>query len=195
MNDKTDLIPATDLKQWAYCERIVYYHRVMPVIGKQSFKMKEAGAAQDLIETLEMRRGLQSYGFEGAIRRFGVWLSDPRLGVSAKTDLILHGEDRVAVVDFKLTAGEPGENHRMQLAAYAMLAESAYQLPSPLAFLYRIPDNRIFAIEITEGLRESVKTAVQRIREMEITQSFPPATTLRKRCAECEYVNYCADVW
>jgi len=25
-----DLVPVTDLKQWAYCPRVVYYHRVMP---------------------------------------------------------------------------------------------------------------------------------------------------------------------
>ena len=110
-----------------YCERIVYYHRVMPAIGQQTFKMKEALAAQDLIEAMEMRRSLQAYGFEGARRRFGAWLNNERLGLSAKTDLILERENRVAVVDFKLTGGEPGENHRMQLAQFASGAcERAY---------------------------------------------------------------------
>jgi CRISPR-associated exonuclease Cas4 len=195
MQDRTELIPVTDLKQWAYCERIVYYHRVMPVYGQPTFKMKEALAAQDLIESLEMRRGLRAYGFEGAVRRFGVWLSNETLGLSAKTDLILQREDSLAVVDFKLTAGDPGENHRMQLAAYTMLAEAEYHVPSPLAFLYRIPDNRIFPIEINEVLRQAVTMAVKRIREMELSQGFPPPTSVHKRCAECEYVNYCADVW
>ena len=41
-----DLIPVTELKQWVYCERIVYYHRVMPGIGQSTFKMKEALAAR-----------------------------------------------------------------------------------------------------------------------------------------------------
>jgi CRISPR-associated exonuclease Cas4 len=195
MKSRTDLIPVTDLKQWVYCERIVYYQRVMPVIAQRTFKMKEALAAQDLIETLEMRRGLQAYGFEGARRRFGVWLSDQELGLSAKPDLILERDDRVAVVDFKLTGGEPGENHRMQLAGYAMLAEAAYNVPSPVAFLYRIPDNRIFAIEIGEALRKAVLAAAERIREMEVEEWFPPPTPVRKRCAECEYANYCADIW
>jgi CRISPR-associated exonuclease Cas4 len=190
-----DLIPVTELKQWAYCERVVYYHRVMPGIGQQTFKMKEALAAQDLVETLEMRRGLQAYGFEGAQRRFGVWLSDRELGLSGKTDLVLEGRDRVAVVDFKLTSGEVGENHRMQLAAYSMLAEAAYRMPSQVAFLYRIPDNCIFDVPITAELRKAVVTAVTRIRDMEDAEWFPPATAIRKRCAECEYVNYCADVW
>lgn len=195
MGDGTTLIPVTDLKQWVYCERVVYYHRTMPGIGQKTFKMKEALAAQELIETLEMRRGLQAYGFERARRRFGVWLSDEGLGLSAKTDLILEREDQVAIVDFKLTGGEPGQNHRMQLAGYAMLVEAAYKLPSPVAFLYRIPDNRVFAIEIGDALRGAVVAAVERIREMETEQCFPPPTPVRKRCAECEYANYCADIW
>jgi CRISPR-associated exonuclease Cas4 len=190
-----DLIPVTELKQWVYCERIVYYHRLMPGIGQPTFKMKEAIAAQDLIETLEMRRGLQAYGFEGARRRFGVWLSDVKMGLSAKTDLILEASDGVAVVDFKLTSGELGENHRMQLAGYSMLAEAAYSLPSQVAFLYRIPDSQVFAVEITPELRGAVITAISRIREMEREQWCPPATTVRGRCIECEYANYCGDIW
>ena len=43
-----DLIPVTDLKQWAYCPRVVYYHRVMPAPPRPTYKMKEGLAAQDL---------------------------------------------------------------------------------------------------------------------------------------------------
>jgi CRISPR-associated exonuclease Cas4 len=190
-----DLIPVTDLKQWAYCQRIVYYHRVMPAVGKQTFKMKEAIAAQDLIESLEMRRSLQAYGLEAAQRRFGVWLSNPDLGLSGKTDLVLEAPDRVAVVDFKLTGGEVGENHRMQLAGYSLLAEAVFGLPAPVAFVYRIPDNRAFPIEITPDLRTAVAKASIGIREMAENQLCPPPTSVRGRCVECEYSNYCADIW
>ncbi len=189
------LIPVTDLKQWVYCERIVYYHHVLPVIGKPTFKMKEALNAQDLIESLEMRRGLQAYGLETAKRRFGVWLNDAELGLSGKADLILEQGDRIAVVDFKLTGGDVGENHRVQLAGYSMLAEIGYGAPAEVAFLYRIPDNSVFTIEITEPLRATVMSAVKQIREMSETQWCPPATPVRKRCVECEYANYCADIW
>lgn len=190
-----DLIPVTDLKQWDYCARIVYYHRVMPAVGKPTYKMKEAIAAQELVESLEMRRCLKEYGFESASRRFNVWLKDEALGLSAKLDLVLQTESEVAVVDFKLTSREPGENHRLQLAGYSLLAERAYGLPSRYAFLYRIPDNRVFRIPITEELRRSIMRAVQDIRHMEETQSIPGATMVRARCAECEYANYCADIW
>jgi CRISPR-associated exonuclease Cas4 len=190
-----NLIPMTDLKQWAYCARIVYYHRVMPAVGKPTFKMKEAVAAQDLIQGLEMRRGLKEYGLEAAQRRFNVWLRDDRLGLSGKADLLLQTPEQVTVVDFKLTSGEVGENHRMQLAGYSLLAEAVYGVPARQAFLYRIPDNRVFAVEITEELRKAVPTAVEEIRRMADTQWWPGPTPVRGRCVECEFANYCGDVW
>lgn len=190
-----DLIPVTDLKQWAYCERIVYYHRVLPAVGKPTFKMREALAAQDLVEALEMRRNLSAYGLENASRKFNVWLSDESLGLSGRVDLLLESPDRVAVADFKLTSGEPGDNHRAQLAGYSLLAEAACGLPAQVAFLYRIPDNRIFAVEITPHLRKRVRASVAAIRMLAETQACPPPTVVRGRCNECEFANYCGDVW
>ena len=190
-----DLIPVTDLKQWVYCERIVYYHRVAPAVGKPTYKMKEAVAAQELIEGLEMRRSLQAYGLEGARRRFNVWMEDEGAGLSGKADLVLEGEEEVAVVDFKLTSGEVGENHRMQLAGYSLLAEAVWGLPARRAFVYRIPDNGVFAVEVGEELREAVKGAVAGIRRMAEAQWCPEPTAVRGRCVECEFANYCGDVW
>jgi CRISPR-associated exonuclease Cas4 len=189
------LVPVTDLKQWVYCQRIVYYHWVMPAVGKPTYKMKEARAAQDLIEGLEVRRSLKEYGFEGARRRFNVWMSDPAIGLSGKVDLLLESEEQVAVVDFKLTAGEVGENHRMQLAGYSLLAEAATGRPAATAFLMRIPDSRVFPVAITEELRHSVLAAIKRIGEMAATQICPEPTSVVARCRECEFANYCGDVW
>jgi CRISPR-associated exonuclease Cas4 len=188
-------ILVTDLKQWAYCQRVVYYRHMMPGVGKSTFKMKEAVAAQDLIESLEVRRGLGAYGFEGARRQFNVWLSSERLGLSGKLDLALVDVDRVAVVDFKLTAGEVGENHRLQLAGYSLLAEEKWGASAGVGFLYRIPDNRVFPVEITAERREMVVEAVRLIGVMADGGELPAPTEDRGKCRECEYANYCADIW
>jgi len=109
------LVRVTDLKQWGYCGRIVYYQWVMPGAGKPTFKMEEGRRAQEVLEKLETRRTLGRYGLEGARREFGVWLSDEELGLTGKVDLLLVGEGVGSVLEFKLTSGEPGENHRLQL--------------------------------------------------------------------------------
>jgi CRISPR-associated exonuclease Cas4 len=185
----------TDLKQWAYCQRIVYYRQVMPGIGKPTFKMEEAGRAQELIESLELRRTIQKYGLENARRRFGVWLADEEVGLSGRVDLLLEGDNEACVVDFKLTAGEPGENHRMQLSGYALLVERALGLRVRRTFLYRIPDGRVFEVAMEAGWAERVKGAVAAIRRACDAQVLPERTVVGGRCVECEYQNYCGDVW
>lgn len=190
-----NLLPVTELKQWVYCPRIVYYHQVMPGIGQATFKMKEAVRAQEMIENLEMRRTLREYGLENAERQFGVWLVDQGIGLSGKLDLLLKGRDESAVVDFKLTSGEVGENHRMQLAGYAVLVEAALGLPVHKTFLFRIPDNRVCLVPITQALKDRVMASLLGIRGVQETQEIPEPTPVRGRCMECEYANYCADVW
>lgn len=185
----------TDLKQWAYCPRIVYYRHVMPGVAKPTFKMEEARNAQELIERLELRRGLREYGMESATRRFNVWLSDETIGLAGKIDLVLETDRAAAVVDFKLTSGDPGENHQLQLAGYAILVEIAFHRPVEVGFLYRIPDNRVYTILITDELRGRVRAALRGICEIGERQVFPEPTSVRARCAECEYANYCSDIW
>ena len=81
---------------------------------------RRALSAQDMIERLETRRTLSAYGWEGARRRFGLWLADKSLGLNGKLDLLLERDGQGTIVDFKLTSGEISDNHRMQLAAYAL---------------------------------------------------------------------------
>jgi CRISPR-associated exonuclease Cas4 len=167
----------------------------MPGAGRQTYKMREGLRAQDLIEGFEMRRTLREYGLSEAKREFGVWLQDEELGLSGKLDLLLRGKESAAVVDFKLTSGEVGENHRVQLAGYAVLVEKVLGLPVPVTFIYRIPDNGIFAIAMTDEMRTGVSAAVGAIKSMRNSQEMPEATSVRGRCTECEYANFCGDTW
>ena len=84
-------------------------HRVFPAanagVGKQTYKMGEGKAAQDMVEQLEMRRTLREYGLEGAVRKFGVWLENDDLGLTGKLDLLLEMATEAAIVEFKLTSG------------------------------------------------------------------------------------------
>lgn len=191
-------IRMTDLKNWVYCRRVVYYHRVMPDAAPMTSKMRSGIKAQELVEKLELRRTLERYGFDGARRIYGTWLASEELGLSGRVDLALIVEEtgEAAVVDYKLTSGEPGDNHRMQLHGYAMLLEAANPgVQVSQAFLYRIPDDRVFAIPIEEVWRARVRSAVVGIGEMVAEQVLPDATDVRGRCVDCEFANYCGDVW
>ncbi len=190
-----ELLAVTELRQWTYCPRVVYFHQFMPGAGQMTYKMREGLRAQEMVEGLEMRRTLRRYGLEEAVREFGVWLQCERLGLSGKLDLLLRGEGVGAVVDFKLTSGEVGENQRMQLAGYAELVESVMGLRVERGFIYRIPDDKVFAVEVTDEMRRRVREIVGAVARMREQEEMPEATEVRGRCAECEYANYCGDVW
>jgi CRISPR-associated exonuclease Cas4 len=185
----------TDLRQWSYCPRIVYYQHRMPGVGKATYKMEEGKAAQAILEHLETRRTLREYGWDRAARRFDVWLESEDLGLAGKLDLMLETTDEAAPVEFKLTSGDLGQNHRLQLAGYALLIERELGKSVSQGFVYRIPDGRVFLVPIEEGLRREAEEAMGEIRQILSNGWLPRATDVRKRCDECEYANFCADVW
>ena len=98
-------------------------------------------------------------------------------------------------MEFKLTSGEVGHNHRLQLAGYTLLVEAEMGKAVKHGFVYRIPDGRVFPVPIDEGLRREVRQAGHDIREAISAGLLPEPTEQRKRCEECEYANYCGDVW
>jgi CRISPR-associated exonuclease Cas4 len=188
-------LTATDLKQWAYCPRIPFYHHVLPVRPAPTYKMSRGKDIQAAVETLERRRGFRGYGMREGERRFGLWLHSDRLGLSGKLDLLIVTADACYPVDFKDTTGGARRNHRLQLAAYALLAEEAFERPAPDGFIYLVPEKRIVAIGLTEGDRDDVRHALADMRRMIALEELPPPTSIRARCTACEFQNYCGDVF
>ena len=189
------LLNVGDLKQWFYCPRVVFYHRFTPSAGVPTAKMKIALKAQSQIEPLEARRSLKPYGLDDAERIFNPWLSSDAVGLQGRPDLILEAPNRIAVVDFKLTGGDVTENLAAQLTAYSLIAEHVYQKPAPVGFIYRIPDSAVLPVDITPQRRASIHAASAAILAMMEAESLPEPTPFRKRCEDCEYANFCADIW
>lgn len=185
----------TDLKQLEYCPRIVYYRWLFGQPAQATAKMQEGKLAQEELEKREVRRTLRRYGFEEAQRRFGVWLHDPELGLAGRLDMLLQGAEMAGVVDFKLTSGPLRSNHRLQLAAYSLLVERQLGLRVPRGFVYRIPDGKLLGVLIGPADYERVLRSLRRIREIAELEACPKPAENRKKCEDCEYANYCADVW
>lgn len=195
MPEETIHITVGDLKQWAYCPRVVYYHKIMPGCGVSTHKMEAGAKAQEWLEPAELRRTLARYGFLKGRRRTALSLFDSGLRLTGKIDWLIEDGTRAAVVECKLTAGDPAPNHRLQLAGYAFLVERLFGWRVPVCFVYRVPDERLFPIPITTMEHMEVETALDGIRNMIAEEFIPEPTELRTRCHDCEYSNFCADVW
>ncbi len=192
-----ELIPlrVNDLKQYEYCPRIVFYNTVMPLDRKVTFKMQRGTEAEFQLDALEKRRSLRRYKLSEGERRFHVWLHSERLGLSGKMDLLIASQQGYFPVDFKYTRGRPHRNHISQLAGYSVLVEEQYRTEVETGFIYLAPVGELVAIKITRELKQEVSERLATIREMVREELLPPPTPVRARCAECEFRNYCGDIF
>jgi CRISPR-associated exonuclease Cas4 len=188
-------LTVTDLKQWAYCPRIPFYRYVLPVERPVTYKMERGKVVQAAVEALERRRGFRAYSMKEGERQFGIWLRSTRLGLSGKLDLLIRTPEACYPVDFKDTEGRLRQNHRVQLAAYALLAEETFGKPVPQGFVYLVPRKEVVAVPIEEADRNQVVRMLEEIRQMIALERMPEPTPVRIRCETCEYQNYCADIW
>lgn len=184
-----------DLKQFKYCPRIVFYNTVMPVERKTTVKMERGKEEEFRLDALEKRRTLRRYQLGLGERRFHVWLESSKLGLSGKLDLLIISPKGYFPVDFKYTRGQPHRNHLFQLAGYAMLVEEEFQTRVGTGFIYLAPMQDVVTVTLTPELKQETGRHLAAIRAMIREGILPPPTPVRSRCEECEFRNYCGDVF
>jgi len=184
-----------DIKQYAYCPRVVFYQYCMPVNKKTTWKMEQGKIAEAQIDELEKRRKLREYRLADGERRFHVWLTSGRIGLSGKIDLLIDSPEGLFPVDFKLTTGRPHKNHVAQLCGYALLLEDCYDREVTKGFVYLIPTNDAVVFDLTLERKKETRGVISEIRQMIEGEQMPAPTPVRNRCTDCEYRNYCGDIF
>lgn len=194
------LFEVTDLKQWTYCPRVVYYRYCLPDI-RPTTALMQAGIASHRDEAgREERRSLRAYGLDAGERAYELPLRSAQLGLRGRLDLAVAVPRRDApgaeavVVEYKDSERPAGPHFRLQLAAYALLLEEAWGLPVRRGFLYHIPQRRAEALPITPALRRKVRAAVAGLRQAVLGEAMPPAPSSRRPCVSCEFRRFCNDV-
>ncbi|MEW5763220.1 MAG: CRISPR-associated protein Cas4 [Bacillota bacterium] len=187
------VLKVSDIKQYLYCPRIVYYTYVLPVEKKVTAKM-DIGKEEHLRSArLEGRRTLHAYALDAGDRVFNTYLFSPRLGLEGVLDMYVATPRGYVPVDFK-NACRIGVNHKYQLVAYALLLEDHFAHPVRFGFIYLLPLRRARRVEVTPEARLHTKRLLGAIRRLIAEERFPYYTRRRGRCADCEYRNYCRDV-
>lgn len=185
-------LTVTDLKNWAYCPRVVYYTTFL-ARRPTTFKMDDGRARHAHTTELEERRSLRAYGLREGERRYHVHLRSERLGLSGLLDMVIVTADEAIPVEFKTTGGV-SQNHRVQLAAYAALVAEAGPRPVRRGYIYLIPARRAQRVDVTPEMTATVERMLAEARQCLIGETKPPPTEVRQRCRDCEFRRYCADL-
>lgn len=193
------MLEVTDLKQYRYCPRIVFYRYCLPRIRPVTYKMTEGIRAHSEEATREARRSLQLYGLPAGERLPQVALADPDLGLHGRLDLVIAVPDRAQAqelipVEYKWSTRAPGPHFRLQLAAYGYLLERNWGVPVRRGLIYQPPLRKVTEVTITPALRRQVAATVQQVRAL-ITHALLPAPPRRQTpCPTCEFRRFCNDV-
>lgn len=186
----------TDLRQYGYCARIVYYTYCLPLLRPVTFKMAAGVEAHRRAEGLEQRRGLRAYGLERGERYFDVELESGALGLRGKVDMVVvvDGGREVIPVEYKDTPGRAGHHFELQLGAYGLMLEEGGWGRVGRGFLYFIPARRAKEVVLTDELKAEVRMLVGGMWEMVDGERMPAPTPYRGRCRACEFRRFCNDI-
>lgn len=191
---KLDLT-VNDIKQYIYCKRIVFFHHVMPVEVKPTFKMELGQINEDELRSLEKRRKLSRYDLENGEKLFRLSLHSSKYGLSGRLDMLVITKKGYYPVDFKYTDKYPGRNHLYQLGGYALLVEDKFKEKVSKGFVYLIPKNDVIIFNLSDGFKEGIIKMLEEMKVIIKKEHMPPPTNYRNRCKECEFRNYCNDVF
>lgn len=194
MNEELLPLSVTDVRQFVYCARVVYYTRFLELPRPVTYKMEEGKYQHQRSSELARRRSLRAYGLSEGERHFSVCIHSQRLGLSGLLDMVIDTELEVIPVEFKYSTGLLGLNHKYQLTAYALLVEDSWDRPVRRGFVYRIPEKEAVEMVITANMRRHVHGLLDEIRAMLRGGALPRPTPYRQRCVDCEFRRLCGDV-
>ena len=191
------MFTVTDIKQYVYCARVLYFEACLPRIRPTTDKMEAGKEAHDAEETREHRRSLQPYGVRAAERQFNVRLFSETLGLSGMIDLLLlepDGEkDAAWPVDYKMSE-ETGPNIQLQLAAYAVLVEECLHKVVTQGYRYAISLRRAEVVKIGAAQKRRVREALAQMHAIVQEERMPPPVRERGKCVDCEFRRFCNDI-
>lgn len=194
MLENHDLLTVSDLKQFDYCARVVFFERCLPHIRPHTYKMDAGHEAHEDEQRLALRRTLHAYGELSGTRHFDMMIQSETLGfVGLMDEVVITASGTVFPVDYKL-AKSARKNYKVQLAAYALLLEEVYKTVVSYGYLFLIDSRKLVKVPITAHLRNSVHSTLQNARTMINEERMPEATTVRNRCTDCEFRRFCNDV-
>lgn len=188
----------TDLKQYSYCPRVVFYTYCLPLLRPTTYKMEAGIAAHEREGKREKRRTLAAYGLTEGQRHFDVWVASEELGLRGLVDMVIEvgeGTEREWIpVDYKQTRRRTGTHIRRQVAAYGMMVEETWGGCVRRGFVYSLATRKTEEIALTKRLRTQVREVVSAMRDMVAREVMPPPPRSRRPCVNCEFRRFCNDV-
>ena len=121
-------------------------------------------------------------------------ISAPELELSGKIDQVLVYPDGVVPIELKSgKAPKEGawDNHKVQLAAYALLLEHIFKIDVKAGYVKYVDENISRRVEINPFLRDQVKDLTKQVKELLDSKNLPNKCKNENKCAKCGLKKIC----
>ena len=174
-----------DIRQYYYCPRKIYFRYVLRVRTQETYKMKKG-------RLIHEKANLG----ENTVK--DVYLCSEELGIVGIIDILEFVDNAtVNIIEIKTSKfkGKMYEDHKVQLAAQAMLVENVLGLKVNKIRTLNIETGKYQEVHITEYHREMVRHALEKMKHIVLNEIIPEPTKHRARCIDCECRSFCVDVF
>lgn len=189
------IVKCSDLAQYYYCPRKIYFLKTMEVPVQPKPKMK-FGKKEEKKERKRLLERKKVFGFdEENIQdvEFEIFLENEKIGLSGIVDtLVTLKKGEKVPVDVKYTETASVKKHwKKQITSYSLLVEEEYDVEEvSRGVLYFPEQNEPIFVDITQEDKEFLLKDIEGIRELIESERIPRKVS-EKKCGYCEVKKYC----
>jgi len=179
--------------QYLYCPRFTYYEYVLriPQYEEKYYKVQKG-------REVHLQKSRQNVGYLrkriGAVaKELNYYMAIPDLRGEVDEVLVLE-DGSMAPLDYKFAKyeGRVYDTYRTQLYCYAYLIGQVFDVPVNRGYLvYTRSQNYLKEIKIDGNALLEIEGAIDGIKQILASETYPKATKYKKRCVNCTYRNIC----
>ncbi len=191
------MITVSDVKQYLYCPKIIYFDHVLHVPKAPDQKLDTGKEKHDDLTGKEKRRkGAIFYDpeLDQAEKLFRIPLESSTLGLRGVLDYLIKTDREYIPIDYKFGYSHAGSvhlNHKYQLAAYALLVEDNFRTIVRRGYIHYNRDKINAKIDFTDEMRRRTQKMIREIGNIVEEETEPACTKNPGKCTDCEYRRYC----
>jgi len=189
------ILTATDIRQYFYCPRKIYFMYVLRQRVPLTVKMSHG---REVHERKYRPRKKEDLG--RITRYYNLYLQDEKLGLSGLVEIVEveEGKDTAKVLEVKTSGTFDRENipeqYVAQVAVQVLLVERCLGLRVECAGVLFDDTGEVVWLDIGDDIKSRVLRAVDKIRRIILEEELPDPTPYAERCVSCEYANICQRV-
>jgi len=183
-----DLLSVASLHALIYCERLFYLEEV------ERIRVADAAVFAGRRMHVEEVAGPEEDGTWNRAQQ----LESDELGIRGSVDVLRRTNGQLIPYEHKRgrSAGttkvrEAWETDRIQVGAYAMLVENLFGQAVLEARVRYHADHVMVPVPVDDVLREQVRQAIRRARELSASVERPPVTNNERLCVRCSLAPVC----